>query len=85
MRLLPGGLGAVTCHVVDQPERGGVQALFMPASEDEQVAATLVAGKGLYAEGLSLLIDVGDREVRARAGRCVMESPVFDRFEFAAE
>jgi hypothetical protein len=57
----------------------------MPASEDEQFSATLVAGKGLYEEGLRLLIDVGGREVRARAGRLVLDSPVFDRFEFSAE
>jgi hypothetical protein len=85
VQLMPGGLGAVTCHVTDQPEMGGVRALFMPASEDEQFTATLVAGKGLFEEGLHLLIDVGGREVRARAGRLVLDSPVFDRFEFSAE
>ena len=85
VQLMPGGLGAVTCHVTDQPERGGMRALFMPASEDEQFTATLVAGKGLYEEGMHLLIDVGGREVRARAGRLVLDSPVFDRFEFSAE
>jgi len=31
------------------------------------------------------LIDVGGREVRARASRLVLDSPVFDRFEFLAE
>lgn len=85
VQLMPGGLGAVTCHMTDQPGKGGVRALFMPASEDEQFSATLVAEKGLYEEGLHLLIDVGGREVRARAGRLVLDSPVFDRFEFSAE
>ena len=85
IQLLPGGLGAVSCHVPEQPAQVAVRALFMPASETEQIAATLVAAKGLYAEGLQLLIDVGGREVRARAGRRVLDSPVFDRFEFSAE
>ena len=85
VQLMPGGLGAVTCHMLDQPDQAGMHALFMPASEDEQFTATLVAAKGLYQEGRHLLIDVGGREVRARAGRLVLDSPVFDRFEFAAE
>jgi hypothetical protein len=85
IQLLPGGLGAVSCHVPEQSAQVAVRALFMPASETEQIAATLVAAKGLYAEGLQLLIDVGGREVRARAGRRVLDSPVFDRFEFSAE
>jgi hypothetical protein len=34
---------------------------------------------------MRLLIDVGGREVRARASRLVLDSPVFDRFEFLAE
>ncbi|MDX2457289.1 MAG: hypothetical protein QNL87_07255 [Gammaproteobacteria bacterium] len=85
IQLLPGGLGAVSCHMPEQPEKVAVRALFMPASEAEQAAATLVAAKGLYAEGRQLLIDVGDREVRARAGRRVLDSPGFDRFEFSAE
>jgi len=85
IQLLPGGLGAVSCFVPEQPEKVAVRALFMPASEDEQIAATLVAATGLYAEDRQLLIDVGGREVRARAGRRVLDSPVFDRFEFSAE
>ncbi len=85
VQLMHGGLGAVSCCLPDEPDRVAEHALFMSASEDEQAAATLVATKGLYAEGCRLLIDVGGREVRVRAGRCVLDSPVFDRFEFAAE
>ena len=85
VQLLPGGLGPVTCHQTEQPDKVGVRALFMPASEAEQFTATLVAGKGLYEEGRHLLIDVGGREVKARAVRRVLDSPVFDRFEFSAE
>ena len=85
IQLLPGGLGAVSCYAPDQPEKVAVRALFMPANEEEQFAATLVASKGFYTEGRQLLIDVGGREIKARAGRRVCDSPVFDRFEFSAE
>jgi hypothetical protein len=56
----------------------------MPANEAGETGATLIAAKGLYESGRHLLIDVGGREVRARAGRLVVDSPVFDRFEFSA-
>jgi hypothetical protein len=85
IELLSGGLGAVSCHAPDEPDEAAVRALFMPASEAEQIAATLVTPKGFYAEDRQLLIDVGGREIRARAGRCVADSPVIDRFEFSAE
>lgn len=85
LQLLPGGLGAVSCHAPDEPDSLATRALFMPANDDEQISATLVAPKGFYSERRQLLIDVGGREVRARAGRCVVDSPVFDRFEFSAE
>jgi len=85
IQLLPGGLGAVSCYAPEQPADVAFRALFMPASEAEQIAATLVVAKGFYAEDRQILIDVGGREVRARAGRRVLDSPVFDRFEFSAE
>jgi hypothetical protein len=85
VQLMHGGLGAVSCCVPDEPDAVAVHALFLPASEEDQFAATLITAKGLYAEGRRLLIDVGGREVRVRAGRRVFDSPVFDRFEFSAE
>jgi cyclic-di-GMP-binding protein len=85
VQLMEGGLGPVTCHLTDQPDKVGVRALFMHADDSEQFTATLVAGKGLYKEGRRVTIDVGGREVKARAGRRVLDSPVFDRFEFSAE
>lgn len=85
LQLMPGGLGAVSCHAPDEPDKVAIRALFMPAIDDEEIAATLVAPKGFYKEARQLLIDVGGREVRARAGRLVIDSPVFDRFEFSAE
>jgi hypothetical protein len=83
--LLSGGLGAVSCSVPEQPDLSAVHALFMPADEEEQNAATLIAEKGLYEHGRSMLIDVGGREVSVRAGRRVFDSPVIDRFEFSAQ
>ena len=85
VQLLPGGLGAVNCFAPEQSPEEPERALFMPASEEEQFTATLVTSKGFYTEGGQLLIDVGGREVRARAGRLVFDSPMFDRFEFSAE
>jgi hypothetical protein len=82
--ILAGGPGAVTCSVPDQPDQNAVHALFMPAVDAEQITATLIAAKGLYAQGRSLLIDVGGREIHVRAGRRVLDSPLFDRFEFSA-
>ncbi len=83
--LLDGGLGAVTCSIPDQPETDAVHALFMTAVEAEQITATLIAAKGLYVQGRSMLIDVGGREIRVRAGRRVLDSPLLDRFEFSAQ
>ena len=85
VQLMHGGLGAVTCCVPDEPDRERARALFMSASEAEQCAATLITAKGLYTEGRRLLVDVDGREIRVRAGCRVFDSPVIDRFEFAAE
>jgi hypothetical protein len=85
VQLMAGGLGAVSCSVPEQPEITAVHALFMPADEQEQISATLVASKELYEHGRAMLIDVGGREVSVRAGRRVFDSPVFDRFEFSAQ
>jgi hypothetical protein len=79
------GLGPVSCSLPDQPDEAAVQALFLPAAEQEDIGATLVAAKGLYDEGRALVIDVGGREIHVRAGRLVSDSPVFDRFEFSAD
>lgn len=83
VQVMPGGLGAVLCSSLGASEQT-VRALFMPADESEETGATLVAAKGLYETGLDLLIDVGGREIHVLTGRLVVESPVFDRFEFSA-
>ncbi|HUT41772.1 MAG TPA: hypothetical protein VM011_10560 [Gammaproteobacteria bacterium] len=85
VQLLASSVGAVFCTLPDQPETGALPALFMPAIEEERVNATLLAAKGIYEFGRQLSIDVGGREISVRAGRRVYDSPVFDRFEFAAQ
>jgi hypothetical protein len=85
VQLLAGGVGAVYCTLPDRPDAGTLPALFMPASEDERANATLLLAKGVYEFGRELHIDVGGRGISARAGRRVYDSPVFDRFEFAAQ
>jgi hypothetical protein len=84
VQVMPGGLGPVLCSSPDDHEQA-VNALFMSANEAEEAGATLIAARGFYESGRRLLIDVGGREVSARAGRLVVDSPVFDRFEFSAE
>jgi hypothetical protein len=85
IQLIKGGVGAVYCHVPDDTKSTGSIALFMPSSGDDQGAATLIASKDIYKEGCHIVIDVADKEVRARAGRRIFGGPVFDRFEFSAE
>jgi len=84
VQVTQGGLGPVSCSYPDDPDHI-VHALFMSANEAEEAGATLIAAKGFYETGRHLLIDVGGREINVRAGRLVVESPVFDRFEFSAE
>ncbi len=84
VQVMEGGLGPVSCSSPDDPDHA-VHALFMPANEAEETGATLIAAKGFYETGRHLLIDVGGREISVRAGRLVVESPVFERFEFSAE
>ena len=85
VQIIPGSSAPVYCRLADEGEERGMRALFMPASSDEQVAATIIAPKGLYERGCRLLIEVAGRDVLARAGRCVFEGPVFDRFEFRSD
>jgi hypothetical protein len=82
---LHGSGGPVYCRTPADDEAEEICALFMPASEVEGVAATLIMAKGFYEAGRRLLINSSGREVRARAGRNVSDSPEFDRFEFAAD
>lgn len=84
VQLLAGGVGAVYCKLADQPGSAALPALFMPADESERTHATLLAAKGVYAFGSRLIINVSGRTINVRAGRRVFDSPVFDRFEFAA-
>lgn len=85
VQLLAGGVGAVFCTLAEQTGSGAMPALFMPASEAEQANATLLVAKGVYGFGRLLNIDVSGRTINVRAGRRVFDSPVFDRFEFAAQ
>jgi hypothetical protein len=84
VQVMPGGMGPVSCSSPEDHEQA-VHALFMPANETGGTGATLLLAKGFYEPGRHLLIDVGGREVSARAGRLVVDSPAFERFEFSAE
>jgi hypothetical protein len=79
-----GSCGPVYCRVQTGDEAEEIRALFIPASEEDGMNATLVMATGFYEAGRRLLINSFGRKVSARAGRNVSDSPVFDRFEFSA-
>lgn len=83
VEVMEGGPGPVSCGPAADPEQA-VHALFVHADEAGGIGATLIAAKGLYAAGRQLLIEVGGTRVNARAGRLVVDTPVFDRFEFTS-
>jgi hypothetical protein len=85
IQLLRGNTAPVYCRALENEEEPSGRALFMAASKEEGISATLLMAKGLYAPGRRLLIDVSGKEVRACAGRCIFDGPVFDRIEFAAD
>ena len=85
VELIKGGVGAVYCHIPGEEVSAGSIALFITSSGDDQGAATLIVSSDIFEEGCQILIDVADKEVRARAGRQISGGPVFDRFEFSAE
>jgi hypothetical protein len=80
-----GSCGPVYCRGQTGDEAGEICALFIPASESDGMNATLVMTTGFYEAGRRLLINSFGRNVIARAGRNVSDSPVFDRFEFFAD
>jgi len=85
VRKIHGNCGPVYCRVQTGDEAEEIRALFIPASEADGVNATLVMAAGFYEAGRRLLINSFGRNVSARAGRNVSDSPVFDRFEFSAD
>jgi len=85
VQLIPGNGAPVYCRSADEADDAASRALFLPAGSEEKVGATLIAQKGLHEPGRRLRIEVTGREVRARAGRCVFDGPVFDRFEFSSD
>jgi hypothetical protein len=82
LQLIHGSIASVYCRANDTADEEPIQALFMPADEAERVGATLITISGFHTPGCRLLIDVAGRQVKARAGRCIINGPVIDRFEF---
>jgi hypothetical protein len=80
-----GSCGPVYCRAQTGEAGEELPALFIPAGAQDDMAATLIMAKGFYEAGKRLLIDSFGRQVSARAGRNVADSPVFDRFEFSAD
>jgi len=82
VQLIHGSCAPVYCRAPDDEESTAVPALFIPGDEAQQVANSLVTVKGMYAPDSRLVINVAGKEIRARAGHSLLETPVFKRFEF---
>jgi hypothetical protein len=80
-----GSCGPVYCRATGDQDSEEIRALFIPASEEEGVGATLVVAKGYYEAGRRLVVNSLGTEVRVRAGRNLSDSLMFDRFEFATD
>lgn len=85
VQLMRGSTAPVYCRSLEDEDANVMRALFMPAIEEDRVSATLLAARGFYKPDRRLLISVSGKDVRARAGRSIINGPVFDRFEFMAD
>ena len=85
LQLIRGTPAAVYCRTGGGADESADCCFFLQGVVEEQLQATLIAPKGIFETSRSLIIDVGNKEVRVRAGRLVYESPVFDRFEFIGD
>ncbi len=83
VQLIHGSCAPVYCRALDDEESMAVPALFMPGDEEQQVNTSLVTVKGIYEPDSRVLINVAGKEIRARAGNSLLETPVFKRFEFS--
>ncbi len=75
----PVGLRAL---IGDSTETQARPGLLIPNVEPGNRASTLLAPKGLYQPGRSLILQVGDRELRLAATQLVDSSPGHDRFHY---
>jgi hypothetical protein len=85
IQFIHGSVAAVYCRAVGNEDEDPIHALFMPANEIEKIAATLITAGGFHAPGRRLSIDVAGKQVKARAGRCIINGPVIERFEFSED
>jgi hypothetical protein len=83
VQLIQGSCAPVYCRASDDAESRAVPALFMPGDEEQQVDSSLVVAEGSYAPDCRVLINVAGKEIRARAGHSLLETPVFKRFAFS--
>ena len=83
VQLMQGSCAPVYCRASDDEESMAVPALFMPGDEEQQIDTSLVTVKGVYAADSRILINVAGKEIRARAGNSLLETPVFKRFTFS--
>jgi hypothetical protein len=83
VQLIHGPCAPIYCRASGDEESIALPALFMPGDETQQATTSLVTVKGDYAEDSRILINVAGREIRARVGLRLLETPVFKQFEFS--
>jgi hypothetical protein len=83
VQLIHGSCAPVYCRASDEEEGMAVPALFMPGDEEQQIDTSLLTVRGIYAPDSRVLINVAGKDIRARAGHSLLETPVFKRFAFS--
>jgi hypothetical protein len=81
---LQGVPGPVTMVLQQESGPETHQALFLTPEPGEESSARVVAPAQVYRENRSLLLHVGEREVRIRCARAIEQLPGFDCFEFTS-
>ncbi len=83
VQLIHGNCAPVYCRAANDEESMAVPALFIPGDEAREVDNSLVTVKGIYAPDSRVLINIAGKEIRARAGHSLLETPAFKRFDFS--
>ncbi len=74
----------VDCRVLHEWAQGtdAVPALLLSGTADGTIPATLLARKGIYAEGENLILIRAGRTIPVRMGERIMDTAVFERFRY---
>lgn len=84
VEVIPGDIEAVACDPLQQyaDKFGAMAALLLPPVVALDIAPSLITPKKLYQPERLFTVRTSSRSFRVRAGRTVMDTALFDRFEF---